>query len=89
MQEIDVALNEEGAALPPEELKRQIMSANVPKNEREWWASREIDMLRDTIRRAVHDLPPISCGDGEFFYSATIRNGLMAVLPKDNGRKHP
>ena len=25
-------------ATDPKELERQIMSANVPKNEREWWA---------------------------------------------------
>lgn len=32
-------------ATPSEELRRQIMDSRVPKNEREWWASREIERL--------------------------------------------
>lgn len=28
-----------------EELRRQIMDSRVPKNEREWWAAREIERL--------------------------------------------
>ena len=31
----------------PEELERQIMDSNVPKNEREWWARDEIERLRE------------------------------------------
>lgn len=36
-------------ATPAEELERQIISANVPKNEREWWASHEIERLRASL----------------------------------------
>jgi chromosome segregation ATPase len=38
-------------ATPFAELERQMMDANVPKNEREWWSWREINNLRDTITR--------------------------------------
>lgn len=34
-------------ATNPSELQRQIMSSNVPKNEREWWAKRRIEDLID------------------------------------------
>lgn len=36
-------------ATPASELERQIMSPSVPKNEREWWAAREIERLRDAV----------------------------------------
>lgn len=35
-----------GQATDRAELERQIMDPNVPKNEREWWAAREIERLR-------------------------------------------
>jgi hypothetical protein len=37
-------------ATPKAELERQIMSWNVPKNEREWWALHEIERLREIVR---------------------------------------
>jgi Lar family restriction alleviation protein len=40
------------AATPPAELERQIMDSNIPKNEREWWAAREIERLRSTLPTA-------------------------------------
>jgi hypothetical protein len=33
-------------ATDPTDLERQIMDSNIPKNEREWWAAREIEKLR-------------------------------------------
>ena len=36
-------------ATPAAELERQICSATEPKNEREWWAHREIERLRDRL----------------------------------------
>ena len=33
-------------ATPPEELERQILSVNEPKNEREWWARARIEALQ-------------------------------------------
>lgn len=32
-------------------LEQQIMDPNVPKNEREWWASSEISKLRSDVER--------------------------------------
>ena len=32
-------------ATPPVDLRQQIMDSRVPKNEREWWASRLIEKL--------------------------------------------
>lgn len=37
------------AATPWRELEAQIMDPNVPKNEREHWAAREIQRLRDLL----------------------------------------
>ena len=34
-------------ATDPKELENQIMSANIPKNEREWWAKKRIEELQD------------------------------------------
>lgn len=44
------AYNKEYQATPVLTLERQIMDVNVPKNEREWWASKEIEVLREEIR---------------------------------------
>lgn len=38
-------MNEPQQATPPEELRRQIMDYNEPKNEREWWACNRIHAL--------------------------------------------
>jgi len=38
-----------GIATQRDELRRQIMSHGVAKNEREWWACREIERLRGLI----------------------------------------
>jgi flagellar biosynthesis/type III secretory pathway protein FliH len=42
-----VTYSGEGAATRSSELERQIMDSTVPKNEREWWAAREIERLRE------------------------------------------
>jgi len=45
-------MNEENkcyAATPPESLEEQIMSHCVAKNEREWWAQKEIISLRQQL----------------------------------------
>jgi hypothetical protein len=41
--------NQSALATDPKELERQIMDPNVPKNEREWWAAREIEKLQDLL----------------------------------------
>ena len=43
-------------ATPPAELEAQIMSYNVPKNEREWWAQKEIERLRSELAAARAEL---------------------------------
>lgn len=40
------ALSGECQARPRNELEREIMSASVAKNDREWWAMEEIEALR-------------------------------------------
>lgn len=57
------ALPECCASTPRAELERQIMDSNVPKNEREWWAAREIERLRAALQSVVgceahYDRPP-------------------------------
>jgi hypothetical protein len=45
-------------ATPREELRRQIMSSSIPKNEREHWAARRIEELErnaDAIATALGD----------------------------------
>lgn len=41
------------ASTPREELERQIMDANLPKNEREWWAAHEIERLRAALHHII------------------------------------
>jgi hypothetical protein len=36
-------------ATPAGDLRQQIMDSRVPKNEREWWASREIEKLERAL----------------------------------------
>lgn len=48
------------AATPPEELRRQIMDPRVPKNEREWWASREIEAQAARIAELTEALRPFA-----------------------------
>lgn len=43
-------MNDAKRATLPAELERQICSATVPKNEREWWAHREIVRLQESNR---------------------------------------
>ena len=40
-------------SMPPEELKRQIMSYSEPKNEREWWAMHRIEQLEAALRDVI------------------------------------
>jgi hypothetical protein len=43
---------EAARATDPDQLEGEIMSALVPKSEREWWAQREITKLRDELAEA-------------------------------------
>lgn len=50
---------EEGQATPAHILETQIMHLRIPKNEREWWARREIELLRDKVEA----LQSCACAD--------------------------
>lgn len=39
-------------ATAPSDLEQQIMNPSVAKNEREWWAAREIEKLRHRVMSA-------------------------------------
>lgn len=39
-------------ATPREELRNQIMSSIIPKNEREWWAKRTIEQIERELNAA-------------------------------------
>lgn len=43
-------------ATPNEELRRQILSHVVPKNEREWWAARAIERLEFELNAANSEI---------------------------------
>jgi len=43
-------------ATPSGDLREQIMDSRVPKNEREWWAAREIEKLERELAAAKKDL---------------------------------
>lgn len=45
-----------GTATPAKELENQLMNPSDPKTEREWWAVREIERLREIEAKAVDDL---------------------------------
>ena len=53
---------EASAATPAAELERQIMYSGEPKNEREWWAAREIERLRARNEAHVAALQEIGRG---------------------------
>ena len=56
MSKIEGDINQQlRQATPREELERQIMSSLVPKNEREHWACREIESLREQLAAVEHD----------------------------------
>lgn len=41
-------------ATPNATLEQQIMDSNIPKNEREWWAHKEIERLRAERDELLH-----------------------------------
>ena len=45
--------DETAQATPPENLREQILSPSVAKNEREWWASKEIQRLQKELAEAL------------------------------------
>jgi hypothetical protein len=43
-------------ATPTATLREQVMSHNIPKSEREWWARREIERLIAEVERMTNEL---------------------------------
>jgi 5-formaminoimidazole-4-carboxamide-1-beta-D-ribofuranosyl 5'-monophosphate synthetase len=73
---------------PKEELERQMLSYSVPKNEREWWACREIEELRKRIA-SVQRLLNIQGKNGNWNvdeYMLGLYNGLECALSSLEGR---
>lgn len=54
----DFAKDRSCQATPREELERQITSYTIAKNEREWWACREIESLRARIAELEAAIEP-------------------------------
>ena len=66
---------------PPEELERQIMSSNVGKNEREWWAAAEIERLRALLAPSEDDV----AAAGEILLTAFRAPGELCVAMYELG----
>lgn len=53
-------MNDGGLPTPKIELERQVMSYNIPKSEREWWALHEIERLQGRIEQLEHALKDLA-----------------------------
>ena len=63
---------EAAKATDAKELERQIMSANAPKSEREWWAMHEIEWLRSKLQSIATNTCCDSCQEA----ALVARNAL-------------
>lgn len=68
------------AATLSAELERQIMSCNEPKNEREWWACREIEKLREEIATLKQQISDHKC---------TLPDSIQEALNSGDGVYRP
>ena len=57
-----------GQATSRVDLERRIMDPNIPKNEGEWWASREVERLRELVDS--------ECKRAEAAHAMTLRQSL-------------
>jgi chromosome segregation ATPase len=60
------------------DLRQQILDSRVPKNEREWWASREIEKLERGVR-ALEACYNIACGEVQRFRAEVERWQTVAA----------
>jgi hypothetical protein len=80
-----------GEATPNEELRRQILSQVVPKNEREWWAASAIERLELELNAAHERIKHLR--DGIAKQNQTIEQACGKVLGypwfKDDQKNFP
>lgn len=89
-------MSDETQATPFEELERQMMSHSVPKNEREWWAWREISDLRAQLTASEREREELSAklavmaGALEFYADGRNYHWTGAAMtPFVNGKRDP
>ena len=92
-------MNDAKQATPAAELERQICSATEPKNEREWWAHREIERLRDRLsvetlalvetlaraEKAEAEVERLREAEAELHEIASVLPGVAYMDPPDGG----
>lgn len=77
--------SKECAATPAATLEAQVMSASVPKSEREWWTKAEIERLREieseneSLRRTIGYIC-VECGDNDG--EVMIRNSTLQAYDR-------
>ena len=75
-------------ATPPVDLRQQIMDSRVPKNEREWWASRTIEELereRDRLRAEL--VATLSVCSAETYRSEEAEHDCRVLIVELNVAK--
>jgi hypothetical protein len=60
-------------ATPREELRNQIMSSIIPKNEREWWANRTIEQLERELNAANKRIKRLEEAGDEMYRWITVK----------------
>ncbi len=85
-------------ATPSDELRRQIMSSSVPKNEREHWASREIEWLagkRNVLRTSLikcfvhlgNEISRMTLNESAANGTQALSAEIAEILDLDNDRR--
>ena len=70
-------------ATPREELRNQIMSSIIPKNEREWWAKRTIEQIEHELNAANERIESLNRGN------AAAERILCELTGCESGRDVP
>jgi chromosome segregation ATPase len=70
-------------ATPREELRNQIMSSIIPKNEREWWAKRTIEQIERELNAANERIEALNRGN------AAAERILCELTGCESGRDVP
>jgi predicted RNase H-like nuclease (RuvC/YqgF family) len=72
-------------ATPREELRNQIMSSVIPKNEREWWANRTIEQLERELNAATSEIARLTSKVAQLYEGAEEQNQRIKRLEEAGG----
>jgi hypothetical protein len=78
--------NPAGQATESAVLRAQIMDCRVPKNEREWWASRTIAQLTEALEWALNDMQGVTRYTGPEQWNNCMDRAEAALAAAQVGR---